>query len=76
MYNDLGNFISNDFYFTNFSSMSAASKLVATTIEVMKEIFIKEENLKFKDDLLKGKTLNNLLKLSKSVCLYYYYISY
>ena len=67
VYEELGILISTELYVTNFCSLSSGSKLVSTTVDLLKDIFITEDNVGLKEDLLQGKSLNNLFKLTNFV---------
>jgi hypothetical protein len=62
VYDEMGKFITTDFFLNNnLSSMASSSKMVMNVLEILKEIFLKEKNFKIKEDLLKDYTLQNLL---------------
>lgn len=60
----LGEFLTDDFYITNFCNKESSSKLVnCIVVEIFSEIFTSKnynENLKLKKDLLKEETLDKL----------------
>jgi hypothetical protein len=64
IYEEMGNFITTDFYLNNLCTMASSSKMISTVLEILKEIFLKESNLIIKPDLLEGKNLNNLLNFT------------
>ena len=67
IYEEMGKFITSDFYLNNLCTMATSSKMVSNVLEILKEIFLKERNLKLKPDLLKGKNLENLLSFANNL---------
>jgi hypothetical protein len=61
VYDEMGKFITTDFYLNNLCTMATSSKMVSNVLEILKEVFLKESNLTLKPDLLQGKNLENLL---------------
>lgn len=64
IYQEMGKFITTDFYLNNLCTMATSSKMISNVLEILKEIFLKESNLTLKPDLLQGKNLENLLNFT------------
>jgi len=64
VYEEMGKFITTDFYLNNLCTMANSSKMISNVLEILKEIFLKESNLTLKPDLLQGRNLQNLLNFT------------
>ena len=65
IFEELGRYITTDFFAANFCSLSTGSKLTMNIIEILKDLFTKESNMSFKNDLLKPKIISNLFNFTK-----------
>ncbi len=61
VYDELGRFITTEFFLSSLCTMATSSKMVYNVLEILREIFLKESNIMKKSDLLEDKNLNNLL---------------
>ena len=64
IYDEMGKFITTDFYLNNLCTMATSSKMISNVLEILKELFLKEKNLEIKPDLLSGRNLANLLSFT------------
>lgn len=64
IYDEMGKFITTDFYLNNLCTMASSSKMISNVLEILKEIFLKESNLILKPDLLQDRNLSNLLEFT------------
>lgn len=65
IYEEMGWFITTDFFLSQLCTMATSTKMVYNVLEILKEIFLNESNVKIKPDLLKGRNLENLLQFIK-----------
>lgn len=61
VYEEMGTFITTDFFLSQLCTMATSSKMVYNVLEILKEIYLKESNIIKKPDLIGGKNLENLL---------------
>ena len=61
IYDEMGIFISSDFYLTQMCGISSSSKMVYNTLEILKEIFLNQNNLLIEPDFILENNLKNLL---------------
>jgi hypothetical protein len=67
IYSELGYFITTEFFMINLCTMATSTKMVSNTLEILRDIFLKESNIEIKPDLMKGKNLENLLSFIKTL---------
>ena len=59
----MGHLITTDLFLNNFCTMSTGSKVVLNVVEILKEIFTKEVNIKIRPELIHIDRLTNLFEL-------------
>ena len=57
VYEEMGTFITTDFFLSQLCTMATSSKMVYNVLEILKEIYLKESNIIKKPDLIGGKNL-------------------
>ncbi len=65
IFEELGRYLTTEFYATNFCTISTGSKLTVNIIEILKDIFTKESNTNIKNDLLQPNIISSLLNFTK-----------